>query len=137
IGITSWITQRCRPGIVRADARPDFLKLAKEGLGVALHFRIRSRRIWPGGVVRGTNVPACIRDDNTCGSRLATSDIPGILEAHIGVDVAIADPRPGARPVPVARVKLQLELGVGAIAKLGNGGLLEAIKAGLTVIQRA
>ena len=63
--------------------------------------------------------------------------IPGVLESDIRIDIPGTDSRPGACPVPEARIELQLQLRVGAIAQLGNGRLLESIEACLHVVQRA
>ncbi len=51
---------------------------------------------------------ACEIDNDAGLARLTACDIPGVLEADIGIDIAVADARPRARAIPVARVELQL-----------------------------
>ncbi len=135
VGIDTWVAQRRCAVVVSGRSRPDLLQLFKEVTGVLLDQRIRAIRVRPFGLIRGTNVAACIVDNDPCCTRLPARHIPGVLETGIGIDIPGTDPWPGTRPVPEACIELQLQLRVGPIAQLGDGRLLETVEASLAVIQ--
>src|SRR5579884_140628 len=137
IGIAGRVAQRGRAGIVLLCPRPDFFQLFDESIGILLYARVGSGCIWPVWLVGCPDMAACEIDNDAGLAGLAARDIPCILEADIGIDVAIADARPRARAVPVARIKLQLQFGVRAIAKLRDGRLFQVVETGPAVIQRA
>src|SRR5258708_31023410 len=135
VGVDTWVAQSRCAVVVSGRSRPDLLQLFKEVSGVLLHQRIRTIRVRPVGLIRGTNIAPCIVDNDPCRTRLPARYIPGVLETGIGIDIPGTDPRPGTRPVPEAWIELQLQLRVGSIAQLGDGRLLETVEAGLAVIQ--
>src|SRR5260370_23535766 len=135
VGVDTWVAQSRCAVVVSGRSRPDLLQLFKEVSGVLLHQRIRTIRVRPVGLIRGTNIAPCIVDNDPCRTRLPARYIPGVLETGIGIDIPGTHPRPGTRPVPEPRIGLQLQLRVGSIGQWSDGRLLETVAAGLAVIQ--
>src|SRR5438270_4759329 len=106
---------RCR------SAGNDRLYLAEEGLSEPCgDLRIRSITIERGE----RHAAACVVDQDSGRPVLGASHLPCVLVVDVRVRAAVAyAPRP--RRVPVARVELQLQLGVFAVAELRDRGLLE------------
>src|SRR5260370_2751660 len=102
VGIDTWVAQRRCAVVVSGRSRPDLLELFKEVPGVLLHQRIRTIRVRPVGLIRGTNITPCIVDNDPCCTRLPARHIPGVLETGVGIDIPVTDPWPGTRPLPEA-----------------------------------
>src|SRR2546428_3142602 len=128
--------ERGSPVPVAADAGKDRLDLLEkrggvvEGIGLGWLNLDRGRRHPAAGVV----------DEDPGRAVLAARHLPRILVTPVGVGTAVADPDlayPWPRLVPIAVIELELQLGVLAIAELGDRRGFQIVKTGLPVIQRA
>src|SRR5205823_1063116 len=104
---------------------------------LAVGDRVRRRGLALEG--RQWDAAASVVDEDPGLVGLATGHIPGVLVTGVGIARAIADPGRGdpcsRRVIPVPRVELELELGVGTVAELGDGGELQLIEVGFAVVQ--
>src|SRR5437588_7027161 len=127
-----------RPPVPLAgDSGENRLELVEQGLAIARC--VRGGGLTLEGCQR--NAATGVVDEDPRQTVLRACYIPGVLVAGVGIGGAVTypdlwHPRSGS-VIPVPRGELELELGVRAVAELGDCCHFETVEIGLAIIQRA